>query len=60
MLLNSMLYVHLKWYLWSSLVAQWVKDLASLLWHGFDPWNFHMPWAWPKKDTYMIYVIKIT
>ena len=35
----------------SSLVAQWVKDLAwsllwfeSLLWRGFDPWpgNFHM------------------
>ena len=30
---------------WSSLVAQWVKDLAlslqqfgSLLWHGFGPW----------------------
>ena len=30
---------------WSSLVAQWVKDLAlslqhfgSLLWHGFNPW----------------------
>ena len=20
--------------------------------HGFDPWpeNFHMPWAWPKKE----------
>ena len=36
----------------SSLVAQWVKDLAlslqqleSLLWHRFDPWprNFYMP-----------------
>ena len=36
----------------SSLVAQWVKDLALslewllkwLLWHGFDPWprNFYM------------------
>ena len=38
---------------WSSLVAQQVKDLAlSLLWCRFDPWpgNFHMPWAWPKKE----------
>ena len=44
--------------LWSSLVAQWVKDhaltpqwLRSLLWHGFNPWpkNFCMPWARPKK-----------
>ena len=29
-----------------------VKDPAlSLLWLGFNPWpwNFHMPWAWPKK-----------
>ena len=42
----------------SSLVAQWVKDLALLLlwlWLqlrlGFDLWprNFCMPWAWPKK-----------
>ena len=36
----------------SSLVAQWVKDLAlTLLWHGFNPWpgNFHMLWAQPKK-----------
>ena len=41
----------------SSLVAQWVKDLAlSLLWLRplkwcrFDPWpgNFYMPWAPPK------------
>ena len=33
---------------WSSLVAQWVKDLAlSLLWCGFYPWpgNSHIPWA---------------
>ena len=44
--------------LWSSRVAQWVKDLAlSLLWLGlllwcrFDPWpgNFCRPWVWPKK-----------
>ena len=36
---------------WSSLVAQWVKDLALLLlWHGFDPWprNVCMLWVWPK------------
>ena len=44
----------------SSLVAQWVKDLAvsvmwlgSVLWHGprFDPWpgNFCMLWVQPKK-----------
>ena len=42
----------------SSLVAQWVKDMAlslewlgSLLWLGFDPWprNFHVSQAWPKK-----------
>ena len=44
--------------MWSSLVAQRVKDLALslmwlwlLLWCGFDPWpgNFHVLWAWPKK-----------
>jgi len=50
----------LKYFLSSSLVAQWVKDqalslqmLGSLLWHGSDPWpwNFHMPRAQarPKK-----------
>ena len=42
---------------WSSLVVQWVKDLAlslqhlgSLLWLEFDPWlgNFCMPWVQPK------------
>ena len=34
----------------------WVKDpafsqLGLLLWGLLDPWpwNFHMPWAWPKK-----------
>ena len=30
--------------MWSSLVAQWVKDQAlSLLWHEFSPWpgNYH-------------------
>ena len=41
-------------------MAQWVKDLAlsllwlgSLLWHKFDPWpwNLHMPWTWPKKQS---------
>lgn len=43
---------------WSSLVAQWDKDLAlsllwprSLLWHGFDTWprKFCMHRAWPKN-----------
>ena len=43
--------------LWSSLVAQWVKDLmlslqwfVPLLWHGFSPWpeNFNKPWVQPK------------
>ena len=38
---------------------QWVKDLALslqqlglLLSQGFSPWprNFHMPWAWEKKE----------
>ena len=42
---------HKKIQLWSSLVAQQVKEpalslqqLGSLLWHGFDPWpgNFCM------------------
>ena len=46
----------------SSLVAQWVKNLAMsqqqlrwLLWHGFNPWpccwprSFHMLPAQPKK-----------
>ena len=35
----------------SSLVAQWVKNLAlSLLWLGFDPWprNFHLLKSWPN------------
>ena len=41
----------------SSLVVQWVKDLALslqqlrlLLWCGFDPWpgNFYMLQVWPK------------
>ena len=38
---------------WSSLVAQWVKDLVlSLLWLGFNPCpgNFRMPWTQPKKQ----------
>ena len=43
---------------WSSLVAQWVKDLAlsllwlgSLMWCGFHPWpgNFCTLWEQPKK-----------
>ena len=43
---------------WSSLVAQWVKDLGlsplwlwSLLWFRFDPWpgNVYVLWAQPKK-----------
>ena len=38
---------------------QWVKDpafsmqwLGLLLWHKFNLWplNFHMLWAWPKKN----------
>lgn len=40
----------------SSLVAQRVKGppllrqgLWSMLWCGFDPWNFHVPWVWPKN-----------
>ena len=45
-------------HLWSSLVAQWVKDLVlplqwlwSLLCCGFIPWpgNLHVPQAWPKE-----------
>ena len=29
-----------------------LKWLRLLLWQGFDPGprNFHMPWAWPKKQ----------
>ena len=37
---------------WSSLVAQWVKDLVLLLLqHGFHPWPEYvcMLRAWPKK-----------
>ena len=43
----------------SSLVVQWVKDLAlsllshgPLLWCEFDPWpeNFCMPRAWQKNQ----------
>ena len=43
----------------SSLVAQWVKDLAlsqlwlgSLLWCGIVPWpgNFHMPQVWSQTN----------
>lgn len=36
----------------SSLVAQWVKELALLLpWLKFNLWsgNFHVQWAWPEK-----------
>ena len=35
----------------NSLVTQWVKGLASLLWCEFDPWprNFCMPGHSPKK-----------
>ena len=45
-------------HLWSSLVAQQIKDLVLslqwlrlLLWRGFDPWpgKFHMLQAQPKK-----------
>jgi len=44
-------------YIYSSLMAQWVKDpalsllcLGLLLWCGFDPWlgNFRMLWVRPK------------
>ena len=37
---------------WSSLVAQWVKDLMSLLWlrtllwHRFQPWSLELPHTW--------------
>ena len=43
----------------SSLVVQWVKDLALpqlwYRWHpwlGFDPWprNFHLPWVCPPPN----------
>ena len=43
--------------IWSSLVTQWVKELAlSLLWRGFDPWprNFPMLWVYPKKKLFCI------
>ena len=43
----------LKLRVWSSLVAQQIKDpVQSLLWCGFDPWlrNFLMLWAWPKAN----------
>ena len=45
---------------WSSLVAQWVKDLVwslrrpgLLLWHRFNSWSrtFHMPNKQPKPTT---------
>ena len=48
----------------SSLVAQWVKDLALsllwlwlLLWHKFSPWpgNFHMSWAGLKKSFFIMW-----
>ena len=44
---------------WSSLAAQWLKDLAwsllwlsLLLWHGFDPWpwNFGLLQSWSKRE----------
>ena len=38
--------------IWSSLVAQQIKDLAlSLLWYRFGPWpgNISAPWAQFKK-----------
>ena len=47
---------------WSSLAAQWVKDLALslpwpglLLWCRFDPWpgNFHMPQVQNYKTTFL-------
>ena len=29
-----------------------LQQLASLLWHGFDPWprNFHMSWVQPNNN----------
>lgn len=43
-------------FLHSSLVMQWIKDLALLqlwcrLWHSLDPWSrkFHMLWMWPNN-----------
>ena len=46
----------------SSLVANCVhypalslQQLEFLLWCRFDPWpgNFCMPWAWPKKESFI-------
>ena len=45
-----------------SLVAQCVKDtVLSLQWCKFDhwPWNFPVPWAWPKKFIYMCVCVYI-
>ena len=47
-----------KFFLGSSLLVQWVKDLSlsllwlrSLLWRVFNPWpgNFQMPWVQPTN-----------
>lgn len=41
---------HFKIIFWSSLVAQWLKNLVlKLLWHRFDPWpqSVHMMRVWP-------------
>ena len=55
---DFLIYMHLKNSLWSSLVAQQVKDpalslpcLGLQLWRRFDPWlqNFRMLKVWSKK-----------
>ena len=58
--------------IWSSLVAQRVRDLAFslqwfglLLWHRFGPWlgNVHKPQVWPKKKkksvTWVAWKVKV-
>ena len=54
---------------YSSLSAQWVKDLAlsllllgSLLWRRFSPWprNFHMPWVQKKEKILCFHVEHFT
>ena len=55
--------LQLRCWLESSLVAQWIKDLALslqwlrlLLWHRFNLWarNCHMTQAWPREKKKML------
>uniref|UniRef100_A0A8C3WV33 Large ribosomal subunit protein eL31 n=1 Tax=Catagonus wagneri TaxID=51154 RepID=A0A8C3WV33_9CETA len=36
---------------WAKGIRNWVNELASLRWLGFNPWpgNFHMPWVRPEN-----------